>query len=241
MQRWSLPRRAGVGSTRLGEAGRQVGVDVVFEDPVRLADPGGAQLPRLDQPVDGHGRDPQEVGDLLRGEEPGARHSHVEDPFQLRWGNCMRPLLVGRVGTDQEPRPSSRLRSVASITASRKALRTPPRSSARSPAAVVPPGEVTAARNASRSAMVTPAAIDNTGAGAPTPPAPAPTPPADPTPASARQATSTSPGLTATTCPSAAAGSPAPCRSGKRPPSPAARPANRSTTRSSASDANPPA
>ena len=45
--------------------------------------------------------------------------------------------------------PSSRLRAVAAATASRRAARTPCCSRTRSPAAVVPPGEVTAARSAS--------------------------------------------------------------------------------------------
>jgi hypothetical protein len=45
--------------------------------------------------------------------------------------------------------PSSRDRRVAAATASRIAARRPRASSSRSPAAVVPPGEVTAARNAS--------------------------------------------------------------------------------------------
>jgi hypothetical protein len=51
----------------------------------------------------------------------------------------------GRPGRGQAP--SSRERSVAAVTASKNAARTPRRSSSRSPAAVVPPGEVTAARS----------------------------------------------------------------------------------------------
>ncbi len=49
----------------------------------------------------------------------------------------------------RQPAPSSRDRAVAALTASRIAARRPCASSSRSPAAVVPPGDVTAARNAS--------------------------------------------------------------------------------------------
>src|SRR5947209_5102137 len=44
--------------------------------------------------------------------------------------------------------PSSRERAAPAFTASTNAARTPRRSSSRRPAAVVPPGEVTAARSA---------------------------------------------------------------------------------------------
>ena len=66
------------------------------------------------------------------------------------FGGRLRPRLTSApVRASRQPAPSSRDRRVAALTASRIAARRPCASSSRSPAAVVPPGDVTAARSAS--------------------------------------------------------------------------------------------
>ena len=85
-------------------------------------------------------------------ERDGPGRRHVDD------GSGAPPPPPGRAGYCS---PSSRDRRVAALTASSTAARIAPASSARNPAAVVPPGEVTAARSCSavspESVSITPA------------------------------------------------------------------------------------
>ena len=76
----------------------------------------------------------------------GSRCTRRTGAGSSRGGRDAARLLIGSLTGDW---PSSRERSVAAVTASRSAPRIEPCSSARSPAAVVPPGDVTAARSAS--------------------------------------------------------------------------------------------
>src|SRR5437764_7683667 len=51
----------------------QIAVDVVLPHPVRLAHPHRRHVARLDQPVDGHGRDAHELRHFGHGQKPGLR------------------------------------------------------------------------------------------------------------------------------------------------------------------------
>src|SRR5262245_61034821 len=65
--------RAISGPLHLHGSVRQVGVHVGLPDPVVLADAQRRELPGLDQPVDGHVRDPHRRRDLSDGEQAVAR------------------------------------------------------------------------------------------------------------------------------------------------------------------------
>src|SRR4029078_257680 len=130
----------------------------------RLPDAHRAELVRLDQPVDRHVRDAQEVRNLVHGEQLVlgrvsmlVRHRSAPSlpPRTLltgawccQWWRCGRADRADARGAAQPP-PRTRARSVAAMTAASRGARTPWRASSRRPAAVVPPGEVTAARSAS--------------------------------------------------------------------------------------------
>src|SRR5262249_1971069 len=62
----------------LGGTGGQVPVDVALAHPERAADAEGRQVSRLDQPVDGNGRDTHQVSNFLNSQETrlGERLDH---------------------------------------------------------------------------------------------------------------------------------------------------------------------
>src|SRR5205807_2948515 len=94
-------------SAGFGVASSQVVVDVVLADAVRLADPHRGQLTGLDEPVDGHSGDPQQVRDLGHREEPGPcvrlrQWYHPSPPVRNvrqrgRWGKRQTMGLEGAV------------------------------------------------------------------------------------------------------------------------------------------------
>ena len=134
-------------------------------DPERPPDPHRREITGVDEPVHRHVGHPQHGGHLADREEPRLRIIWLVN----RWTPLPRGGLYAKPGAGEsargvkapgrvarEPgradqRPIWRDRSVAEATASRKAERTARASRARSPAAVVPPGEVTAARSCSGS------------------------------------------------------------------------------------------
>ena len=79
----------------------------------------------------------------------------VRDEKRVTYGKLLSKIRrASNCDCSVERSPSSRLRCVAAITASSSAERSPCSSSTRSPAAVVPPGEVTIARSCGRVAAL---------------------------------------------------------------------------------------